>query len=249
MSWKTTPYGQAARWLRNSLLGPYHWSQSRREFTELLTEVYTPEDAINLLWRYQGHGVFRILRPNQNRYELRTLAERVRALNPGIIVEIGTRDGGTLFTWSQCADTLELLISIDLPGGIHGGGYPAKRANLYRLFTMNRPQCRLELLRLDSQQDSTRAQLVELLKGRPIDFLFIDADHRYAGVKKDYQLYADLVRPGGLIAFHDIRPNTKDLTIEVYRLWDEIKASGAPTEEIIHEPYEGRYGIGLLTQE
>ena len=48
------------------------------------------------------------------------------------------------------------------------------------------------------------------------------------------------------LAFHDIRPNPRDATIEVYRLWDEIKGS-YPAEELIREPYQGRYGIGVIT--
>ncbi|MCX9079834.1 MAG: class I SAM-dependent methyltransferase, partial [Candidatus Methanoperedens sp.] len=114
-------------------------------------------------------------------------------------------------------------------------------------FVANRPNCRLDLLRMDSQQASTREQILKLLNQRPIDFLFIDGDHRYNGVKKDYALYSGLVRPGGLIAFHDIRPNRYDSTIEVARLWEEIKISQPQTREIIHEPYTGRYGIGIVT--
>ncbi len=37
--------------------------------------------------------------------------------------------------------------------------------------------------------------------GEPVDFLFIDGDHLYDGVKIDFELYKKLVRPGGLIAF------------------------------------------------
>ena len=37
-----------------------------------------------------------------------------------------------------------------------------------------------------------------------IDLLFIDGDHQYASVLTDWLLYSPLVRPGGLVAFHDI---------------------------------------------
>ncbi|MGQ9888301.1 MAG: class I SAM-dependent methyltransferase [Aggregatilineales bacterium] len=248
MSWKSAPLGQTLLWLRNAALDPYCWPRSRREFTALLSQATTLDAVVDLLWLYKGAGFYKFLAPNQDRFELTALAQRVQALAPRVIVEIGTRSGGTLFVWSQCSPSLKQLVSIDLPGGIHGGGYWQQRARLYRLFTYNRPQCRLDLLRADSQQETTRARLRDLLQGQPIDFLFIDADHRYAGAKKDFELYASLVRPGGLIAFHDIRPNAADPTIEVHRLWDEIKAAGAAVEEIVREPYSGRYGIGLLRQ-
>ena len=234
-------------WLRNTLLDVYYWPRARRELLEKMERVQSLQDAVDLVFTYKGAGFYKWLYPNQDREEIAGLAERVQAITPQVIVELGTRGGGTLFLWSQCA--LAVLVSIDLPGGIHGGGYPVQRAKLYRLFVRNHPTCHLDLLRRDSQTAATKSELVSLLDGRAIDFLFIDADHRYTGVKKDYELYADLVRPGGLIAFHDIRPNAKDESIQVYQLWDEIKAISANrTEEIIHEPYRGRYGIGVLTK-
>jgi len=36
-----------------------------------------------------------------------------------------------------------------------------------------------------------------------IDFLFIDGDHSYQGVKDDFALFHRWMRPDGLIAFHD----------------------------------------------
>jgi len=36
-----------------------------------------------------------------------------------------------------------------------------------------------------------------------IDFLFIDGDHSIEGCKNDYDLYANKVKKGGYIAFHD----------------------------------------------
>jgi len=243
-NFKSSPTGQAIMWLRNALLDAYYWPRTRQEFLEMLSKT---ENALDLIWGYHGAGFYRSLKPNQNRDEISGLVSQVAAIQPRVIVEIGTRDGGTLCLWSQCSPSLEQLISIDLPGGIHGGGYANAREKLYRLFVSNRPNCRLDLLRLDSQQTSTREQVLKLLNQRPIDFLFIDGDHRYAGVKKDYELYASLVRPGGLIAFHDIRPNTFDPTIEVARLWEEIKISQPQIREIVHEPYTGRYGIGIVT--
>ncbi len=235
--------------LRNLLLDSYYWSRSRREFLDRLNGLTTLDDAVRLIYAYRGRGLYHRMKPNQDDQEIKKLCERVQAIAPKVIIEIGTRLGGTLFLWSQCAPSVELVVSIDLPEGIHGGGYPPQRIKFYQLFVSNRPGCQLELLRLDSQTESTKARLLEILNGRPIDFLFIDGDHRYLGVKKDFELYAGLVRRGGLIAFHDIRPNNIDKTIQVFQLWDEIKAQSPQVEEIIHEPYAGRYGIGILTQD
>lgn len=40
-----------------------------------------------------------------------------------------------------------------------------------------------------------------------IDFIFIDGDHTYEAVKRDYELYAPKIKSGGLIFFHDSRMN------------------------------------------
>lgn len=247
-AFKRSAMGKSALYGRNILLDRLYWRQSRAEFLARLAQCRQPMDALDLVWDYRGSGFYRRIRPDQHREEIGGLLARVAAIEPQVIVEIGTRNGGTLCLWAQSSGALRHLVSIDLPNGIHGGGYPVQRAKLYRLFSDNRPQCALHLLRVDSQQEATRDQLQALIADRPIDFLFIDGDHRLAGVRRDYELYAPLVRKGGLIAFHDIRPNAKDPTIQVYRLWQDIRAQNPQTEELLHQPYTGRYGIGVLTK-
>jgi hypothetical protein len=52
----------------------------------------------------------------------------------------------------------------------------------------------------------------------PFDFLFIDAGHDYADVERDFADYGPLVRPGGIIAFHDSLPRKGYEEVEVWRL-------------------------------
>lgn len=236
------------------MLDPLYWQLSYREYMEKLDKISTVEEAVKALWRpkgerYQGYGFYQALHPIQEPKELEILAKRVRAIQPKVIVEIGTAAGGTLYLWSRVSDALRLLVSIDVPGGSGGGGYPVQRGKLYQLFVANRPQCRLELLRMDSHQPETKQKLLDLLGGEPIDFLLIDGDHSYSGVKQDYEWYAPLVRSGGLIAFHDILPNPFNPTIEVHKLWREIAAGASHVEEIVAWPKIGVFGIGLLTKE
>lgn len=40
-------------------------------------------------------------------------------------------------------------------------------------------------------------------EGIEIDYLHIDADHSYEGVKKDFEMYSKLLSPHGLISIHD----------------------------------------------
>jgi hypothetical protein len=54
----------------------------------------------------------------------------------------------------------------------------------------------------DSHDPATLEKLKERLAGRLIDLLFIDGDHSYAAVRRDFELYAPLTRH--IVAFHDM---------------------------------------------
>jgi predicted O-methyltransferase YrrM len=75
-----------------------------------------------------------------------------------------------------------------------------------------------------------------------LDFLFIDGDHSYEGVKKDWEMYSPLVRKGGLIAFHDIAPNYDSGSRKFY---NEIK-DGFEHVEFVEDAEQDIMGIGVL---
>jgi cephalosporin hydroxylase len=162
-----------------------------------------------------------LIEPGQIEGELLTLAKLVQERCPQVVVEIGTANGGTLFCFARLAAPDALLVSIDLPGGVHGGGYPWWKRGLYRSFA--REGQRVELLRGDSHAPASRRRLERLLAGRPIDLLLIDGDHTYEGVRSDYELYSPLVRDGGLVVFHDIRRHPPEADCHVDRLWAEVR--------------------------
>src|SRR6476469_1701627 len=57
----------------------------------------------------------------QRTLELTSVVGLVKALRPKVIVEIGTKDGGTLYCWTKVAPEGAFIVSVDLPGG--GPGY------------------------------------------------------------------------------------------------------------------------------
>lgn len=61
-------------------------------------------------------------------------------------------------------------------------------------------------------------------KSGRFDLLFIDADHRIEDVRADFNDYAPLLRPGGMIAFHDAWPARDDNG--VWRFLETLRASG-----------------------
>jgi predicted O-methyltransferase YrrM len=180
----------------------------------------------------------------QVRSELASLLAVVRNEQPRTILEIGTALGGTLFGFAQVAAPDAVLVTVDLPRGRFGGDYynPA-RNYLYPRFA--RAQQTIHLVLGDSHEAETRARVDELIGRRQVDFLFIDGDHSYEGICADYELYRPLVRPGGLVAFHDIVPGNKELVGDVPDFWRDFKASHETTEFVESYDQEG-YGIGLL---
>ena len=48
-----------------------------------------------------------------------------------------------------------------------------------------------------------------------IDLLHIDADHTFEGVKKDFELYSNIMNKGGIITIHDTDKNYVDNFVEI----------------------------------
>ena len=174
--------------------------------------------------------------------EIRGLVDRLRVLSPTRFLEIGTHKGGNSFLFCHAIPGVELGIGVDLCV-----------QNAAKLKYFARPGQVYHALHGDSQTTDMRDRARRLLGGRPLDFLFIDGDHRYEGAKADFELYSPLVRTGGLIAFHDICPDHRTLygtdtgcyAGEVYRLWGELKQR-FETEELIDCPGQDGFGIGVI---
>ena len=227
--------------LRRTLADPLAFALSRRELHRLM-ESDELESIVDATETYQGRGFYARIHAIQHHSEILELARQVRELDVKRFVEIGSYKGGTLFIFCRAALSLEHAVSIDLPGGDYGGGYDRRRERLFREFLHRRPAARLDCLRVDSHAPETRAALERALGGEEIDFLYIDGDHRLEGVRQDFEDYSPLVRPGGLVAFHDII--TREPGHHVHQFWREIKDDYVH-EELIAQP-DGNKGIGIL---
>jgi predicted O-methyltransferase YrrM len=202
------------------------------------------ENRFSVPFLYRGSGHFKKIEPRQNLAEIEGLYKAVCDLEPRRILEIGTARGGTLYLWAQAATDDAIIVSVDLPGGEFGGAYPACRVPFYESFA--RENQTLHLVRRDSHEDKTVQEVQALFQSDTVDFVFIDGDHTYEGVKSDFALYSPLVRPGGVIAFHDILPRQDLPEIQVDRFWREIRGRYESAEFIGEEGSRRRRGIGLI---
>lgn len=139
---------------------------------------------------------------------------------PKTILEIGTGAGGTLALFHLFAPPDATIVSVDLWGGAFGAGYPPWKRLLFKCFKQH--DQRQVLLYGNSHKVRTRERIRRALGGQPIDLFFIDGDHTYHGVQKDFLNYFGLVRSGGIVAFHDISGNP-DSRYGVKEYWQKLK--------------------------
>ena len=179
--------------------------------------------------------------------EFAALLTMLEAASPRTILEIGVGKAGSSWAFSKI-EALERIVAIDLPGGPWGGG-PTEESIKY--IADNSP-IKYDFIAGNSMSSECLEAVKKLLfksfdKFDEVDFLFIDGDHSYSGVKTDFLTYKQFVREGGLIAFHDICEHAPETGCEVKKFWDEIKESTPKDKyvEFISEPTNWG-GIGVL---
>lgn len=225
-------YQIARRAWRESAMSPM-----RKEWRESHSRACGTSDFDVLLEMAQAEfGI------TQVRSEIAGLIDRLRTLAPRTIVEIGTHKGGNSFLFCHALESAKRIIGVDLC--VQNGD---------KLVHFVHPGQQYFVLHGDSQVEAMKQRVMAKLSGRQVDFLFIDGDHSYKGVKADFELYAPLVRKGGIIALHDIVSDhrtrygrdTGCYAGEVYRFWDELKARYR-CEELVDDPDQDGFGIGVV---
>jgi len=109
-------------------------------------------------------------------------------------MEIGTFAGGSASLMSK-NQKVKKIISVDI-------GYPIKKEiPIKNVNNFKHDNCEYDYIEGDSKSEETIKKVYDLIKN--VDILFIDGDHKYNAVIKDFENYKDLVLPGGFIVFDD----------------------------------------------
>ena len=191
--------------------------------------------------------------------ELEELLQYLRDYKFNSFLEIGTFLGGTLFVWPYICSDNATIVTVDLPysvskhRGVSSNGYPSFRKMLFKKFKRAN-QCIIPLQE-NSHSEVTRDKVKNIFNGQVIDALLIDGDHSAEGAAQDFELYAPLVRKGGIILIHDISYKTTSIKGGGALLWQKVKEGRffgpsalrmtfSNIREICHRP--GSYGFGIL---
>jgi predicted O-methyltransferase YrrM len=171
----------------------------------------------------------------QHEAEFSVLLELYRRLAPADVLEVGTFYGGTLYHWLQnTARPGAKIVTVD--------SYAVSVDNRHLYDAWNVNDTRLIVLDADSHDPNT---VLAAEANGPYDFVFIDAGHYYKEVKRDWENYHPMVKPGGMICLHDILTHPAWPSIEVGRLWEEIKKDHL-TFEIVADRDAEWGGIGVV---
>jgi predicted O-methyltransferase YrrM len=179
----------------------------------------------------------------QVRSEIEALLGLLETCPPRAVLEIGTANGGTLWLLTRVASPDAVLVSVDLPRVAPDVGYADWRERVYASF--GKSGQRVSLIRGDSHRHDTFERVRAALDGRTVDFLLIDGDHSYEGVRADWEMYRALLSPHGVVAFHDIVPGAEERVGGVPRFWKEVRASVA-SRELVASWGQGGYGFGVI---
>lgn len=178
------------------------------------------------------------MKESQHIDELMFLCEKAKGATS--FLEIGSRYGETLRSIAECMSFGARIVSVDLPNGPWG--------RMHSNFVLEEECKRLHALGYDvhlflaNSRDESVVSAVEALG--PFDFVFIDGDHQYDGVKFDWETYGKM---GKVVAFHDIIarqvPSGTGHVMQVPKLWEEIR------HDYQHEVCIGKnslMGVGVI---
>ena len=184
---------------------------------------------------------FKKYKTQQTPAEFKWLLEKFTDINPQRILEIGSKYGGCSKFFYDFMNNKSRLYCID---------------NQEIEWTWKKEYVGKILVKIhgDSTHLHTIQKLSTMLDGDKLDFIFIDGDHDYHTVKKDFRNYLNFTKKGSIIACHDIYLRLRDPVSfdkdgfhgSVTKLWEELKHE-YKTEEYWNQKIDKEStGIGIV---
>lgn len=157
----------------------------------------------------------------------------VHAVQPRVLVELGTQGGMSYFTFCQAIREHAVparAYAVDTwAGDEHTGAYTDDVFRKVSEYNDANYRDFSELLRMRFQEAVLR------FEDDSIDLLHIDGFHTYDAVRNDFETWYPKVAPGGVVLFHDIAARIMDFG--AWKYWDELTRQ--------HRTFTFRHGFGL----
>lgn len=179
----------------------------------------------------------------QHEGELQEFLEFYKTISVKKILEIGTFYGGTMWFFLKNNPKLEHFISLDMPIPPSDERHPQllESIKLWDSWFEKEKPVVLEKIIGNSHDTNIINNIFSNHKNNDVDLLFIDGDHSYEGVQKDYYNFFPLVKNDGYIVFHDVIGIP-----EVNKFWEEIKSQHDPNNILEISHLQGGWGIGII---
>lgn len=150
---------------------------------------------------------------SQKKYEILGIQECLRKQKLENILEVGTWEGGTALLWAH--------IVAPYGGRVVCSDLSFKKDKVYDLPNFNWAKKFI----IEIEGDSHEPKQVDKIREHGMyDMIFIDGDHSYEGVKKDFYNFYPMLKKGGYIVLHDILDSEyhRSMGCFVADFWKEI---------------------------
>lgn len=141
--------------------------------------------------------------------EITTFAFWLKGFQPHNILEVGFK-GVTFHIFSQLSTGKKVAVDIDDDW--------RRTVSHFMMYDEE-----FKFFQGNSQSIEMREKVQEFCP--KYDLIFIDGDHSYDGVRKDFELYKGLLSDRGYVVFHDIDPDhvfADNYGGQVYKFWEEL---------------------------
>lgn len=206
-------------------------SAAARVVTTIVNRLDPEEREFRRIWPMIDCIEGLLVSPNQERW----LFQMARSLPDGsTIVEIGSFKGrSTSCLAFGCRGTKKQVYAIDTFSG-NSGDFPVGNAVVEEDEKRGRPYMHyggyffddfclnIKKCGLSGYVKPVIGYSADVAKGwnTPIDLLFIDGSHAYEDVLQDFEQFFPYVKPGGIVAFHDV----VDTWPGPSKVWKEVAA-------------------------
>lgn len=164
----------------------------------------------------------------------------IELIKPSVVVELGSHYGVSFFSLCESAERFSpdtCVYAIDSwEGDEHAGYYGGSIYEHVKKYRDWHHKQNGVLIR------EYFDKACEKFENKSIDIIHIDGLHTYEAVKADYEMWKEKLKENGTFLFHDW--NVKDDNFGVWKLWEELKATG---EYKVIEFTNG-YGLGIATK-